>query len=367
MGFHIAHSRAFDAAKIAAEAKSGQTPDHAMRRLSVKLGAQIHAPQSSDATWQDRIPATILGSPAYWGLGRRLAQQLTAEDVVYCTGEENGIPLATMLGRGAKPGQRPKTAVFFHTGHRPRVKAALKLFKAIDTIDLFVSNCSTQIDFLRSYMNLPEERLLFLPEQTDTDFFSPGPISPQKTRPLIVSVGLEKRDYRILAAVTADLPVDVKISGFSADVKALKESFPEVMPANMECKFFSWPELQQLYRDADIVVVSLMESRDTAGVTSLIEGMACGRPVIATRSSGLLDYLDQADTVMTIEPHDQEGLRKAIHHLLSDPVAAAHQGQQAYALAQARYRCDDFVVNLAEQMQRLGGRQVPQSVMTTAS
>jgi glycosyltransferase involved in cell wall biosynthesis len=350
MAFHIAHSRPLDVVKIAADAQAGQAPDHAMRLLSLKLGAQIHTPEDSEAKLGDHLPAMILGSAAYWSLGRRLRAKLTRADVLFCTGEANGIPLATVLG---SQHQRPKTAIFFHSAHRPRVRTALKLFRSTETIDLFISNCSTQIEFLRQHLQLPDERLLFLSEQTDTQFFSPGLASASKSRPLIVSVGLEKRDYRLLAAATADLPVDVKISGFSADVKAMKKTFPTTLPTNMECRYFSWPDLQQLYRDADIVVVSLHESRDTAGVTSLLEGLACGRPVIATSSSGLSDYLDHTDAVITIQPHDVNGLRQAILHLLNHPAAAAAQAKRAYQLAQERYRCERFLETIATQMQRL--------------
>lgn len=70
-------------------------------------------------------------------------------------------------------------------------------------------------------------------EQTDTEFFIPGPVSGDKNRQTVVSVGLEKRDYRLLAAATADLDVDVKISGFSKDAKALSQAFPDTMPENM--------------------------------------------------------------------------------------------------------------------------------------
>jgi hypothetical protein len=73
---------------------------------------------------------------------------------------------------------------------------------------------SPQADFLRSYLAIPESRILVLLEQTDTQFFTPGPVSGEKKRQTVVSVGLEKRDYRLLAAATADLDVEVKISVF---------------------------------------------------------------------------------------------------------------------------------------------------------
>jgi hypothetical protein len=90
-------------------------------------------------------------------------------------------------------------------------------------------------------------------EQTDTQFFTPGSVSGEKKRQTVVSVGLEKRDCRLLATATADLDVDVKISGFSKDAKALSQAFPDTMPENMSRQFYESPDLVQLYRDADLI------------------------------------------------------------------------------------------------------------------
>lgn len=157
---------------------------------------------------------------------------------------------------GAKP-NRPKIAVFFHNIDRPRGRLVMKLFGLADKIDLFVSNASLQLDFLRN-LGVSESRLLMLPEQTDTAIFTPGVSSSNQQRPIIASVDLEKRDYRLLAEATADLDVDVKISGFSKDAIAMAKAFPETLPANMSNKFYSCPDLVQLYRDADLVAVTVL-------------------------------------------------------------------------------------------------------------
>jgi glycosyltransferase involved in cell wall biosynthesis len=159
-------------------------------------------------------------------------------------------------------------------------------------------------------------------------------------------VGLEKRDYRILAKATSDLNLDVKISGFSQDVRALAKSFPPVLPANMSRRYYEWTELVQLYRDANIVVVSLFESIDSAGVTTLLEAMSCGRPVISTRTKGLADYLQMPETVITIKPGDLAGLRQAIDHLLNNPQIAEKQGKQAYELATADHNSEKHVEHI---------------------
>jgi glycosyltransferase involved in cell wall biosynthesis len=348
MRYHLALGSQLNLENINREAQQGKRPRHVMWTLSQELGATIHTPGNDSILFVDRLRSHLISKPEQWALARSLAETLDGDDVIYCTGEDIGIPILALCG--AKP-NRPKIVVFFHTVNRLRVRASLKLFRAWERIDLFVSNTQPQIDLILRYLQVPKNRVYKLPEQIDTRFFSPGPVSADKQRPIIASVGLEKRNYKILADATADLDVDVKISGFSRDVKPLVKSFPKTMPANMSRRFYEWNELVQLYRDADIVVVSLFESIDSAGVTALIEAMACCRPVICTLTKGLKDYLQTPGTVTVVEPEDLNGLRQAIIHLLDNPNEAQAQAKRGYELVSQHHNSEDFVENLAKLLQ----------------
>lgn len=218
----------------------------------------------------------------------------------------------------------------------------MKLFRLADNIDLFVSNAPLQLDFLRNW-GVSESRLLRLPEQTDTAFFTPGVSQPNKQRPIIASMGLEKRDYRVLAEATAALDVDVKIASFSKDASAMPQAFPETMPANMSNKFYSWPDLVQLYRDADIVAVTLTENKFCAGMTSMLEAMACRRPVVVTKTQGLADYLAHPGTATVVNPGDAKGLRDVIAKLLNNPQEAEAQARCGYELALKEHNSENYV------------------------
>ncbi|HAG81570.1 MAG TPA: hypothetical protein DCL61_10470 [Cyanobacteria bacterium UBA12227] len=60
----------------------------------------------------------------------------------------------------------------------------------------------------------------------------------------------------------------------------------------MSCCFYEWPELVQLYRDADIVVIILVENKFAAGIQVMHEALACRRPVTITRTQGMSQYLE---------------------------------------------------------------------------
>ena len=247
---------------------------------------------------------------------------------------------------------KPRVCMFVHNLDRPRGRLALKLFGTRRNTERLLACSELQTAFLRRYLGLDDSQVEFVWTTRTTPSFPPARPSPSKKRPLIVSVGLEQRDYRTLAAATADMDVDVKISGFSEDAEVLRRSFPDVLPANMSRQFYEWRDLVQLYRDADVVVVSVHENKYAAGVQSLMEGMACGRPVVASATSGLRSYLDE-DIVTSFPPGDAAALRAAIERTLVDREAAEARDRKGLELARRRHGIDRFVAQIADGLRAL--------------
>lgn len=345
MDYHIILHRAFDLEANERLADLGQCPRHIMAALAQKLGAKVHAPGNDVILPIDRIRSKLLGSPATWAMARRLSAQLTSNDIVYCNSETTGIPLAAMCSRSTKS---PTIVIYAHVAYRPLTQVALRLFPVAQKSVFVITNTTAQVEFLKQQFGLADDRVLLLLEQTDTQFFTPGLPSPDKERPIIASVGLERRDYRLLAAATSDMNVDVRITGFSADVRQSMSTFPASLPANMTTHTLEWIDLLKLYRNADIVALALTKSLVTSGVTTLLEAMACARPVIVTRTEGLVDYLKPSETVITVEPGDVEGLRKTIQYVLENTKVAAAIAQEGYRFVQAFHNSDKYVENLAQ-------------------
>lgn len=345
--YHLLLSRPIDLKGVARDVQAGKCPRHMMWELSQRLGAAIHTPGAEPVLPQDKIRAKIAGRPEHWALARALSQQLKRDDVIFCTGEDIGIPVATLCG-GKQ--DRPKIAVHFHNIDRPRGRAALKLFDLANSIDLFIVCASPQADFLRRYLRLPEERICIVADQTDTAFFTPGLADPNKRRPMIASIGLEQRNYHTLAEATQDLNIDVKTTGFSKDATALARAFPKTMPANMSRRFYDWPDLVQLYRDADLVAISLFENNYAAGIQGLLEAMACKRPVVIAQTNGLRDYLAPLGIATLVNPGDPVGLRRAIVNLLKNPEEAEAQAQRGYEFVLKHYNSDRYIHDLATQL-----------------
>ncbi|PAX59408.1 glycosyltransferase [Brunnivagina elsteri] len=348
MNYHIVLSRAFDLESIAHDAKLGKSPCHVMWEASQILNASIHMPKLDDIQPFDRVRSRFIGNPEHWALARNLPPQLTENDVVFCTGEDVGIPIAKLCGTKRK---RPKIIVLIHNIYRLRGRLALKLFPISHKVDLFLTYTPSLSEFLREYLHLPENRIcLFTEQPTDITFFTPGSPSLNKKRSLIASAGLEKRDYRTLAAATQDLDVDVKICAVSPNAKANNQAFPPVLPSNMSCRHYEWLELVQLYRDANIVVIPLFKNNYQAGLSAMFEAIACRRAVIITKSPGIIQDCIEAGIVTGVSEGNIEDLHRAIIHLLENPDKADWQAQRGYELVMQKYNHQKYIETFVNYM-----------------
>lgn len=345
--YHIALSLPLDLESVAKDAQMSRRPGHLMWVLSQRLGAVIHKPTSDLVSPLDKMRAKIIGKPEHWALANTLSSQLKSNDLVYCTGEDVGIPLAVLC---KSVQNRPKLVVYIHNLDRPRGHLALKLFSLANWIDLFVTCSRHQGDLLCRHLRIPEDRICLLSEQTDTTFFTPGPASQNKLRPLIVSGGLEKRDYQTLADATGNLDVDVRICAFSANATTGARTLPKITPENMSFRFYDWFELVQLYRDANIVVISLRDNNHSAGLTTLLEAMACRRPVVVTRTQGLIVDLIDSGFVTGVKPNDPIDLRQAIVRLWENPQEAEAQAQRGYELILKQHNSEQYIETLAHRL-----------------
>jgi glycosyltransferase involved in cell wall biosynthesis len=348
MRYHLALSSFVDLEDIKQDVQIGKRPAHVIFDISQVLDAKIHQPRKDFFLPTHLICERIIGCRHDWLLARNLSSILTSEDVIFCADENVGLPVAAICGARNKG---PKVAVFIHNLNRMRGRLALKLFEIRKRVDLFMTANPEQVDFLRDYLDLPEHRVCLFPYQpTDTSFFTPKLALSNKSRPLIASGGLEQRDYRTLARATESLDVDVKISAASPIKTVNSQTFPEVIPGNMSHSYYDWKSLVQLYCDADIVVITLYKNNFQAGLSTLFEALACRKPVIITRSPGIIQELIDAKAVMGVNSGDSEGLNQAISSLLGSFKQREALAENGYRLVHERYNHHVYVKALVEQL-----------------
>jgi len=88
----------------------------------------------------------------------------------------------------------------------------------------------------------------------------------------------------------------------------------------------SYEKMPYIYSISDVVVLpSLREGTPLV----LLEAMACGKPVVATRVGGIPEIVEHGEGGLLVRPKDVEGLSKAILTLLEDPGLREEMGKKA--------------------------------------
>ncbi|MFB9311839.1 glycosyltransferase family 4 protein [Nocardioides plantarum] len=113
-------------------------------------------------------------------------------------------------------------------------------------------------------------------------------------------------------------------------------------------------DVARLLAAADLVVLS----SDSEGLPiTVLEAMAAGVPVVASRVGGLIDL--DPDAVRLVEPDDVDALGAAVSELLSDPALALAQAVRARELVAQRFSTSAMDRGYRAVVRELVGRPAP--------
>ncbi len=100
-------------------------------------------------------------------------------------------------------------------------------------------------------------------------------------------------------------------------------------------RFLGWRfDLEKIYADLDIVILS---SLNEGTPLSLIEAMAAGKAVVATRVGGVPDVVEEGRTGLLVPPKDPSALAQAIVRLLGDASLRNSLGDKAKSSVFPKY------------------------------
>jgi len=103
-------------------------------------------------------------------------------------------------------------------------------------------------------------------------------------------------------------------------------------------------DLPQALNAADAVV--LPSVREQFGQV-LVEGMACGLPVIAVDRHGPASIVDHGSTGWLVPPDDEAALADALVQAVNEPEERARRGREAYRVSRARYAWPELAHDVA--------------------
>jgi glycosyltransferase involved in cell wall biosynthesis len=247
-------------------------------------------------------------------------------EVLLTDGEHVGIPLAMLtrvLGKGGS-----KHVMIVHVLSVPKKARLILTTRIAGQIDRYIVYCTSQADFVRDQLHVPGERVVLSTFMVDTEFFSPDKVQATKRR-MICSAGLERRDYPTLMDAVDGLDVEVVIAAASPWSKQHDSTADRPLPSNVEIRRLDLHELRQLYAEAMLLVMPLHDVDFQAGITTILEAMSMGLPVVCTRTTGQTDTIVDGETGAYVPLGDARAVRAAVERLLDDPAERDRIGQHA--------------------------------------
>jgi glycosyltransferase involved in cell wall biosynthesis len=181
----------------------------------------------------------------------------------------------------------------------------------------------------------------------DTGFWSPAEVAPEG---FVMAIGNDgNRDWQTLVAAAAEIPADVRIFTHRQP--------PSGLPANVVWHDADWytqvlsdAEVRDLYRRASAVIVPIRDVPQPSGQSVALQAMACGRPVVLSRTRGLWapETLHEDEDVLLVPPGDPGALAAAARRLLEDERLAGSIGAAARASVLRGAAVDGFAARLLE-------------------
>ncbi|MES1174355.1 MAG: glycosyltransferase family 4 protein [Myxococcales bacterium] len=263
-------------------------------------------------------------------------------DAFFTTGEDIGLPLAQLL-----KGTRASCShtMIAHTLFPAKKQVFFRLGRAGTHIDRMLVYSTTEERLAIDVLGMPPERVQRIHYYADQEFFFPDGRATEPNS--ICAAGQLLRDYDCLVEAVRDLPVRVQIAAGSPWIER-PLSPRRALPENVTWGRLNRYELRELYARSALAVVPILQNHYQTGIATILEMMAMGKCVIATRTHGQTDTIVDGVTGAYVPPSDPVALRSTIQRLLANPDQAAQMGRAARAFIEERAGLDLFVSTVAE-------------------
>lgn len=260
----------------------------------------------------------------YWKEAWQLFRRNRDYDVILTMGSRESLTYGLLCAVMDRPSKQIMTEVFIDQPLRGNPFWHLKkaLFRWIARRSLGVLTLSTaELKPVAERFRLPPDRLRFIPLQCTIE----EPRQAPTDEGFVVSAGRSLRDYLTIVRAAPKIPAPVVI------LCGRRDEIPVgPLPANLTVKRDVPREeyVDTLARSA-VVALALQESLRPTGQVVMLEAMGLGKPVVATRHPGTVDYIRHGENGFLVDPGDAEGMARMVQTLLDDPALRRRIGQQA--------------------------------------
>jgi len=247
-----------------------------------------------------------------------------------------GIPYIVSLRGGDVPGFLPEDLKGYHRFTTPLIRFLWKRAACVTANGTWLADLARRCD--------PGVSVEVIPNGVDTVSYQPGEAQSEGP-PRLLFVGRLARqkgvDVLLDAMVRPEIGLEVvlDIVGDGSE-RANLEAQAACLGLHERVVFHSWlrdKELRKRYQAAHAFV---LPSRDEGLSNALLEAVASGLPVVATRAGSSVDALRDGHTGFMVDVEDSTSLAEKLGDLLSDLDKARAMGQAGRAFIEEHFSWD---------------------------
>jgi glycosyltransferase involved in cell wall biosynthesis len=238
-------------------------------------------------------------------------------------------------------------------------------------IDVTICYSSAQERIAREKLHLRPDQVSLVLHPADIRFWRPadGRQEAQADRELlrqagvhlpehaqvVCSAGLEFRDYPTLMEAVSLLPKSVRVVIAAASPWSKRKNTADTvaLPENVQRVALTPPQLRALYRRSEVVAIPLYDVDFQAGSLVAYEAMACGKPVVITRTRGQADIVREGETGLYVQAGDAGTMAEAVSQLLSDPALAQSLGENGLQVVEQGLNLDTYLTSMVEVVRKV--------------
>lgn len=182
----------------------------------------------------------------------------------------------------------------------------------------------------------------------DLEYYSPLLASPKGEEPFI-STGKELRDYETLLKAFRETGLPLTLY-----VEKKRQAYFEglnLLGPNIDIHYGDRPiphEIALLVAQSRCVCICCQKSNYTVGLTTVVEALALGLPILCTRNPQMPMDIEAEGCGFWLEPQDIEGWTKKLQYIANHPEEAKAMGQKGRVLAEQYYNVKQCGKEVAE-------------------
>jgi glycosyltransferase involved in cell wall biosynthesis len=260
-----------------------------------------------------------------------------------------GVPYIVSLRGGDVPGFRPYDFAVYHRLSAPLLRRIWRRAGAV------IANSRG----LRTMAQRFERRVPIetIPNGVDPERFEPPDRDWESVRMLFVGRVVYQKGLDLLLHALGRMkeqPWSLTIVGDGPQRGPL-----ELLAAHLgivdRIRFAGWLQGEELISAYHAANLFVYPSRHEGMPNAVLEAMASGLPVIATRIAGNEELVVERETGMLVESENQQDLERALSGLMADPELRRRLGAAARAFVSERYPWERITGAYLDVLKRVAG------------